>query len=253
MVRKLVVANQKGGVGKTAVAINLGAALVEQGRRVLLLDLDPQAGLTASLGIDPYTERRGMYALLTRQDVTPAQVTLHASDGLAVIPASLELAALESRLGTGQSAVFRLREALGRAALPFDYLIIDTPPSLGILTANALIAAGEVLIAVQAQYLAMRGVRALLDTLGHVRRRLNPALALAGVLVTMYRPDSLHAREALEEIRTVFPGETFQTVIPDSEAVMESPVAGQSVLTYAPDDPAAQAYRALAREIMAHE
>ena len=253
MARKLVVANQKGGVGKTTVAVNLGAALVERGRRVLLLDLDPQAGLTASLGIDPYAERRGMYALLTQQEVTPPQVTLHAADGLAVIPASLDLAALESRLGTGQSAVFRLRGALERAESPFDYVIIDTPPSLGILTANALIAADAVLITVQAQYLAMRGVRTLLDTIGHVRTRLNPALALAGVLVTMYRPESLHAREALDEIRAVFPRETFRTVIPDSEAVIEAPVAGISVLAYAPGDPAAQAYRALAEEIMAHE
>ncbi len=253
MARTLVIANQKGGVGKTTTVLNLGAALAEQGRNVLLIDLDPQAGLTASFGIDTHVNRPGSYSFLTGDGVSLGRVLIHVGGTLAVVPASLDLASMEARLGTSREAVTRLRQALTRGLNPFDYTLIDTPPGLGVLTANGLVAADEVIVPVQCQYLAMRGVRTLLETVRHVRATLNPGLKLAGLLGTMYRPESLHANEVLDEIRAVFPQDTFRTVIPDSEALAEAPVAAVSILEYAPGDPAAQAYRALAQEIIIHE
>ncbi len=252
MVRKLVVANQKGGVGKSVTVHNLGAALAEQGYRVLLIDLDPQGGLTASLGIDSFSVRRSAYSLLAHDQTSLARVVVHVGGTMALIPASIDLASTEVILGTGRSVVFRLRQALAHSRIPFDFIVIDTPPGLGVLTANGLVAAQELVIPVQCQYLAMRGVRALLGTVARVQRSLNPELRLLGILGTMYRPDSPLAQEVMQEIRAVFPRETFRTVIYESEALAEAPIAGQSILEYAPDDPAARAYRALAQEIV-HE
>ncbi len=253
MTRKLVIANQKGGVGKTTTVLNLGAALAEQGCRVLLVDLDAQGGLTTSLGIDQYAVQRSTFSLLLHDDVSLARLIMHVGGTLAIAPASRELVSAEAKLGIGRDAVLRLRQALQRNRIPFDYILIDTPPNLGVLTANGLLAADEVLIAVQCQYLAMHGVRALLETVAKVRETVHPDLGLTGILGTMYRDASPHSREVIEEVRAVFPRDTFRTVIPESEALAECPVAGLSVLEYAPEDPAAQAYRALAQEIMAHE
>ena len=249
MVRTLVIANQKGGVGKTTTTLNLGAALAEQGQQVLLIDLDAQAGLTASLGVDPYSVRRSTYSLLTHSDSSLARAIIHVGGTMSLVPASIDLASSEVTLGRVPRAAFRLRDVLERSRIPFDCILIDTPPNLGILTANGLVAANEALIPVQCQYLAMRGVRALLDIIARVRQDLNPDLRLLGILCAVYRSDSLHSQEVIDEIRAVFPRKTFRTVIHDSEALAEAPVACQSVLQYAPDDPSAQAYRALAQEI----
>ncbi|MFC1960472.1 ParA family protein [Chloroflexota bacterium] len=253
MVQILVIANQKGGVGKTTTALNLGAALAEMGHRVLLVDVDPQAGLTASLGIDPYEVRRSTYSLLVHDQMALTSAVVHVGGTLAIIPGSRELASIESRLGTSRDAILRLRRALMQTTLPLDYILIDTPPSLGVLTANGLVAAHKILITVQCQYLAMRGVRTMLETCNHVRASFNPDLQVAGILGTMYRPSSLHSQEVVDELRAVFPQEIFNVLIPDSEALAEAPLAGKSVLTYAPTDPATHAYRTLAQEISAHD
>lgn len=253
MTRKLVVANQKGGVGKTTTVVNLGAALAELGYRVLLIDLDAQGGMSASLGIDPYQVRRSSFTLLTHDNVSLARVMVNVGGTLAVVPASIDLASAEATLGTSRQAVCRLRDALERSRVSFDFIIFDTPPNLGVLTANSLVAANELLIPVQCQYLAMRGVRALLETAARVQRGLNPDLRFLGIVGTMYREGSLHSREVIDEIRAVFPHETFDTVIGEGEELSEAPVAQQSVLEYAPVAPTAEAYRALAQEIIAHE
>jgi chromosome partitioning protein len=249
MTRRIVIANQKGGVGKTTTVMNLGAALAEQNQRVLLIDLDAQGGLSASLGVDVYAVRRSVYSLLTYDSISLARVIVPVGETLALAPASIDLAAAEMTLGITNGAAMRLRRALDRSRIPFDFVLIDTPPGLGVLTANGLVAAEELLIPVQCQYLAMRGVRALLETVERIQQRLNPALRLLGILGTMYRPDSIHAQEVIREIRSVFPDKTFRSLIYDSPVFAEAPVAVQSVLQYAPNDPAAQAYRALAQEI----
>jgi chromosome partitioning protein len=253
MSRKLVIANFKGGVGKTTTTVNLGAALAEAGYRVLLIDLDPQAGMTTALGLDPRQPRASVAALLGRSRVALSTVAVDIESTLLLLPAALELAALEARFGTHRGAAARLRKALADQVNAFDFVLMDTPPGLNVLTVNGLVAADEVIVPVQAQYLAMFGVRTMLDTLRNIQSELNPALSLAGILATMVRPDSIHAREVVAELRAVFPAETFRTVIPVSAALQDAPVAGSSVLACAPQDSAAVAYRAFAEEIIAHE
>ncbi len=253
MSRTLVIANFKGGVGKTTTTVNLGAALAEAGHRTLLVDLDPQAGLTTALGLDPRQPRAGVGALLGRTSVALASVSVAVGERLALLPAGLDLAALEARLGTKGSAALRLRRALAKDGAAFDFVLIDTPPGLNVLTVNGLVAADALVIPVQAQYLAMFGVRTVLDTLDNIQAELNPALRLAGILTTMVAPESIHAQEVVAELRAVFPDETFRTVIPYSAAVQDAPVVGKSVLSSAPQDAAAAAYRALAEEIITYE
>ncbi len=252
MSRILAIANQKGGVGKTTTVLNLGAALTELGYRVLLVDLDASGSMSIAFGFDPHTIRRSTYTLLMYENVSLARVMTHIGGAMGLIPASIDLATAEVTLGADGQAVFRLRQALARSRIHFDFVLIDTPPNLGIMTANALVAATGLIIPVQCQYLAMHGVRDLLETVYRVQQTLNPNLKLLGVLGTMYRRDSRHSQEVIQEIRYVFPQETFHTVIGDSEMVAEAPVAKQSVLQYAPADPSALAYRALAQEIV-HE
>lgn len=249
MARTLVIANQKGGVGKSTSAMNLGVALAERGARVLLIDLDPQGGLSAAFGVDTFNVRHSAYSLVCYPNTSLARVLLNVRDGLALVPANVDLAVAEIQLAAAPDRAQRLRAALERSRIPFDYLLIDTPPGLGVLTANGLVAADEVLIPVQCQYLAMRGVRPLLESIERLRATLNPGLRLSGLFGTMYRDDAPQAHEVMDELRAVFGPQVFATVIEYAEAVAEAPVVGQSLLQYAPGHPVAQAYRALAAEI----
>jgi len=249
MTRTLVIANQKGGVGKSTSGMNLGVALADRGAQVLLIDLDPQGGLTAAFGVDSYDIRRSAYSLLMASQVSVERVMRPVRSTLALIPASHDLAAAEIHLASVNDRVQRLRMALQRSHLPFDYILIDTPPGLGILTANGLVAADEVLIPVQCQYLAMRGVRGLMDTIVRIKNRIHPALRLAGLFGTMYRPESRHAQEVVAEMRSVFGPKMFQTLIHYDDVVAEAPIVGLSVLEYIPRHSIAQGYRALAEEI----
>lgn len=249
MTRVIVIANQKGGVGKTTTVANLGAALAERGGKVILVDLDPQGALTAGLGFDPYTLTRTAYTLLVRDNASLASVLRPVSDRLALIPASVDLASVEYQLADRPDRAHRLQTALEHSRVPVDFILIDTPPNIGLLTVNGLAAARELLIPVQCQYLAMRGVRSLLESVWLVHERLNPKLNLLGVLATMYKKDSLHAQEVVAELRAVFDHKVFEAVIADEEAVAQAPVARKSVLTYRPDSDAAAAFRRLAEEI----
>ncbi len=249
MTRTLVIANQKGGVGKSTSVMNLGVALAEKGSRVLLIDLDPQGGLTAAFGIDTYDIRRSAYSLIMYSHISLARVMRPVRGRLALVPASVDLAAAEIRLAAMPDRANRLRQSLQQSRIPFDYILIDTPPGLGIMAANGLVAADEVLIPVQCQYLAMRGVRPLMDTVVRVKNNLNPKLRLGGLFGTMYKPDSPHAQEVVEELRSVFGPKMFKTLILYDDVVAEAPIAGLSVLEYVPRHPISQGYRTLAEEI----
>jgi chromosome partitioning protein len=254
LTRKIVVANQKGGVGKTTTVANLGVALAAMGKRVLLVDLDPQAALTATFGIDPYNLSRSVYSVLINRNMSLARILRPAGETtMAIAPASVDLASADLQLVNEEGRAFRLRESFEHSRIPFDFVLMDTPPSLGLLTLNGLVAADEVLVPVQCHYLAMRGVRALMETVWRVKRKLNPGLRLLGLLPTMYEPRSPHAREVLKEMRQVFTSKVFDVVIENSIKFAEAPVVMQSLIEYDPLHEGASAYRQLAEVIASHE
>lgn len=251
--RKLIIANPKGGVGKTTTTLNLGAALAARGQRVLLVDLDPQAGLTLAL-LRQSQKAAGVYALVTRQIASVEQaIQQSAGCGCDLLPACAELAHLEARLATRRDAIWFLRSVLREVETRYDLILVDTPPGIGLLTANALAVGDMVIITVQAHLLAMYGVRALMGTIRHVQEHFNPALMQTRLLVTMIDSRVQVSSEVVDELRAVFPQETLTNTIPFSAAVIEAQVASRSVLAYAPDDLAARAYVALAEEIGAHD
>jgi chromosome partitioning protein len=252
--RTIAVANQKGGVGKTTTVSNLGAALAGMGKRVLLIDLDPQAALTATYGLDPYKLPRSMYSVLVQEGASLARVLHPAGNtSMSIAPASVDLAAAEVQLANAPNRAHRLRTALEQSRIPFDYILMDTPPSLGLLTLNGLVGANEVLVPVQAHYLAMRGVRALMEVIWRVKRRLNPQLKLLGLVPTMYQMNSQHSKEVVLEMRKVFKTKVFDVLIYNDMAFAEAPVAQKSLVEQSPEHQGAVAYRKLAEAIVSHE
>lgn len=256
MTRIVAIANQKGGVGKTTTTVNLGSALAERGSRVLLIDLDPQSSLTLSFGVEVFKLEQSVYDALLESspDVNLDAITRETSvPGLFLAPSSIDLAKAEPELLGEMSREYFLKNAIAGMKQDYDYVLIDCPPSLGILTTNALAAAHEVLVPVQADYLAFRGADLLIrTTVEKVRRRLNRKLQLCGVLVTMFNSRTTHAKEVLEEIRRTYPGKVFETVIKQSTRAKEAPVAGEPLLQYDPTNPLSEAYRELAIEIETH-
>lgn len=253
MTRTLVVANQKGGIGKSTAAANIGRAFSEKGYRVLLIDLDPQGGLSASLGVNSFQVRRSTYSMLMHPTASIARILRPVAHYTALAPASIDLSNAEIMLATQADGTTRLRDALARNKIPFDFIIIDTPPTLGILTANGLVAAQELIVPIQCQFLAMRGVRSIMDTLDRIRQTgMNPRLRLLGVFATFYEPQVQQSVEALQEIKTVFGQQMFKTVVEKCDIVAEAPAAGQALMDYAPDHQCTGAYRALAEEILNH-
>ncbi len=254
MARILAIANQKGGVGKTTTALNLGVVLAQCKRRVLMVDLDPQGGLSVFMGLDPYHVPRSSYSLLMYDNMTLSRVLKPVNWGLALVPGSIDLATAAIKIIQEQQPLDRLRRSLRETRLQFDYILIDTPPSLDVMTAISMVAADEVIIPAQCHYLAMLGIRAIKDTMERVRTGMrNPDLRLRGVLPTMYDTEADFSQRVVDEMRVVMPGEVFHAVIPYDVRVLDAPHRGRPVVDDAPTSPAALAYRMLADEIMADE
>jgi chromosome partitioning protein len=244
-------ANQKGGVGKTTSVISLGAYLVSSGRKVLVVDLDPQCNATSGLGFDKNQVERSAYDLLLNE-CSLAEVALTQRDvALTVVPANPALAGAEVELVSLMAREYRLKSALQGANGAFDYVLVDCPPSLGLLTVNALTAARDgVLIPVQCEYLALEGLSQLVQTIELVRKHLNPGLQIRGLMMTMYDGRTNLSRQVVEEVRTHFPGKVFRSIIPRSVRLSEAPSFGQPINVYAPESPGALAYKMLASELI---
>jgi chromosome partitioning protein len=249
------VANQKGGVGKTTTAINVGASLALAEKRVLVVDMDPQANLTSGVGLKGQAAAAGtVYQALTRDAQDPAAFILETRiAGLSLIPADRNLTGAEIDLVTLPHRESRLRLLLERVRPDFDYIFIDTPPSLGLLTLNALVAADAVLIPLNCEYFALEGLADLVATLRRVRAAFNPALDIAGVLMTMYDERTNLGQQVSRDIRAFFQGRVYDTVIPRNIRLGEAPSHGMPAIVYDVKSRGAEAYLALAREILARD
>jgi chromosome partitioning protein len=249
--RVIAMCNQKGGVGKTTTTINLGASLAELGRKVLLVDFDPQGSLSVGLGLNPHTIERTVYNLLMQRDValTDVVVPTHLA-GVDLLPSNIDLSAAEVQLVHEVAREQTLQRVLQDAINVYDVILIDCQPSLGLLTVNALTAADGVIVPLECEYFALRGVALLKNTIDKVRERLNPRLKIDGVLGTMFDGRTLHGREVMERLVDAWGDDVFHTVIRRTVKFSDSTVAGEPITTYAPASPGAEAYRTLAKEVL---
>jgi chromosome partitioning protein len=249
LTRIIAIVNQKGGVGKSTTAVNLGASLAILGKSVLLVDIDPQGNSTSGLGVDKRTLERDIYGVLLSDVPIADAIVPTGVPHLDLVPATIGLAGAEIELVSTLSRETCLRRALASVSDKYDYVLIDCPPSLGLLTLNALTAATEVLIPVQAEYYALEGLSQLTNVVGRIREALNPGLYISGVLVTMFDGRTRLATEVLDEVHAHFPRQVYRTQIPRNIRLSEAPSFGKPVALFDVKSRGAQAYLALAREV----
>lgn len=246
----VAIANQKGGVGKSTTAINLGAYLALEGKKVLVVDLDPQSNATSGLGIPPTALQKTVYEALVEEVPVEEVIVETSTPGLYLVPSSLKLAGAEVELVSVFARETRLKRSLEKVRDDFDIILIDCPPSLGLLTVNALTASDEILIPIQCEYYALEGLVLLLKTVEKIKIHLNPDLRIGGILLTMHDPRTKISRQVVEEVRRQYPDETFDTVIPRNVRLSEAPSHGLPIHLYDPASSGAIAYRCLAKEVM---
>lgn len=251
MTKIYTLVNQKGGVGKTTTAVNLGAYLAQMGQKVLLVDLDAQANATSCLGVDKHTVKGGTYEVLLGISGASGHILVNPDLKISILPSSPSLAGAEVELVGQPQREFRLRMALQSLIGHYDYILIDCPPSLSLLTINGLMAAQDgVIIPVQCEYLALEGLGQLMQTLQRVRASLYPEMKIRGLIMTMFEGRTHLAKDVVDEVRKHFPGQVFGSIVPRSIRLAEAPSYGLPIAVYAPSSTGAQAYQALAQEIL---
>ena len=253
MVKVIAIANQKGGVGKTTTAVNLAACLAKQGRKVLLIDSDPQGNATSGLGFDKRDIKKCVYDTLINEVPMVEALKHTAYENLDIIPATIQLAGAEIELVSLMNREGRLKNALERVKHDYDYVIIDCPPSLGLLTINALTAASSVMIPVQCEFYALEGITMLMNTIQLVQRNLNPALKLEGVVMTMFDSRTNLAQDVVEEVKKYFKTKMYKTIVPRNVRLSEAPSHGMPVIDYDSKSKGAQVYMELAQEVIDDE
>jgi chromosome partitioning protein len=250
--RVVAMCNQKGGVGKTTTTINLGASLAEYGRRVLLVDFDPQGALSVGLGVNPHERDLSIYNVLMERSIPAEEVLLKTNiPGMHLLPSNIDLSAAEVQLVSEVAREHALRRAIAPLLADYDVVLVDCQPSLGLLTINALTAADGVIVPLECEFFALRGVALLQETIDKVSERLNERLVIDGLLATMYDSRTVHAREVVHRLVEAFGDKVFHTVVSRTVRFPESTVAQTPITSYAPASPGADAYRTLAREVLA--
>jgi chromosome partitioning protein len=253
MAKVIAVANQKGGVGKTTTAVNLAAALAVSNARVLLVDADPQANATSGVGIQRGSFRRSLYHALVLDEPLANILQNTELPGLSVIPADKNLTGAEVELIDLEKREYKLQEVLKNVRGAYDFILIDCPPSLGLLTLNALTAADSLLVPIQCEYFALEGVTELFDTLARIRRALNPGLTIEGLLLTMYDERTNLSSAVASDLRDFYGKQVFETVIPRNVRLAEAPSYGKPIILYDPRSRGAESYLQLAKEVMSHD